>query len=417
MPNPSPQAVDRLHVVEARAAGLDVHKHQITASVRLCGADPAAATAATAVFGTHVQGLGELVEWLREHGVTAAAMESTGVYWNAPYRALERGGLRADLLHAQHVKQIRGRKTDVADSLWLARICQFGLARPSYVPPPAFAALRQQCRYRRKVVADRARVRQRLQKTLDHDGLRLGGVLTDILGANGRRILDGLCAGRSPERILAGLTRHVQGKRDELELALAAPLDPDALWRLGVLLDDFDAATARLSELDARTEAALAPYEDQLNLLVTIPGIARVSAHALLAELGPEPARVFGSAAACAAWAGVCPGNNESVGKRRSGRLRPGNPTLRATLAECAHGAARTKGTQFQGYHGALQARLGYKKAILAVTHKLLRVVYAVLRAGEPYHDPKFDYHKLVVDRNAPRWLRDLKQYGHLAEA
>ena len=148
---------------------------------------------------------------------------------------------------------------------------------------------------------------------------------------------------------------------------------------------------------------------DQLNLLVTIPGIARVSAHALLAELGPEPARVFGSAAACAAWAGVCPG------KRRNGR--PGNPTLRATLAECAHGAARTKGKQFQGYHGALQARLGYKKAILAVTHKLLRVVYAVLRDGEPYHDPKFDYHKLVVDRNAPRWLRDLKQYGHLSKA
>ena len=276
MPKPSLLAVDRLQVVEPRAAGLDVHKHQITASVRLGGADPAAATAATAVFGTHVQGLGELFKWLRGHGVTA--MESTGVYWNAPYRALERGGLRANLLHAQHVKQIRGRKTDVADSLWLARICQFGRARPSYVPPPAFAALRQQCRYRRKVVADRARVRQRLQKTLDHDGLRLAGVLTEVLGANGCRILDGLREGRSPERILAGLTRHVQGKRDELELALAAPLDPDALWRLCVLLDDFDAATAWLSELDARTEAALAPYEDQLNLLVTIPGFARVSA-------------------------------------------------------------------------------------------------------------------------------------------
>jgi len=126
---------------------------------------------------------------------------------------------------------------------------------------------------------------------------------------------------------------------------------------------------------------------------------------------------VFSSAAACAAWAGVCLGNNESAGKCRSGCLRPGNPTLRATLAECANGAAHTKGIQFQCYHGALQARLGYKKAILAVTHKLLRVVYVVLREGEPYHDPKFDYHKLVVDRHAPRWLRDLKQYGHLAEA
>lgn len=234
-------------------------------------------------------------------------------------------------------------------------------------------------------------------------------MLTDILGANGRRILEGLRQGHSPERILASLTRHVEGKRDDLRLALAAPLDAHALWRLECLLDDFDAATERLADLDARTEAALAPYEQQLNLLVTIPGIARVSAHAQLAGLGPEPARVFGSAAACAAWAGVCPGNNESAGKRRSGRLRPGNPTLRATLAECGHGAARS---QFHGYHGALHARLGYKKAILAVTHKLLRVVYAVLRDGQPYRDPGIDYSKLLVDRNAPRWLRDLKRYG-----
>lgn len=417
-PSPAPPALsaDGLHVAVARAAGLDIHKMQITASVRLCMPGKPQPLSATAEYPTHPQGLAALVAWLRGHGVTAATMESTGVYWYAPYQALQRAGIRAELVHAQHVKQIRGRKTDVQDSLWLARICQLGLARPSYVPPAAFGALRQQCRYRRKVVGDRARVRQRLQKTLDHEGLRLGGVLTDILGANGRRILEGLRQGRSPERILATLTRHVQGKRDELRLALAAPLDAHALWRLECLLDDFDAATERLADLDARTEAALAPYEQQLNLLVTIPGIARVSAHALLVELGPEPARVFGSAAACAAWAGVCPGNNESAGKRRSGRLRPGNPTLRATLAECAHGAARSQGSQFHGFHGALHARLGYKKAILAVTHKLLRVVYAVLRDGKPYRDPGIDYAKLVVDRNAPRWLRDLKRYGWLPQ-
>ena len=415
-PAPPVLSADGMHVAVARAAGLDVHKMQITASVRLCEPGAPEPLGATAEFPTHPQGLAALVAWLRGHGVTAAMMESTGVYWYAPYHAVQQAGIRAELVHAQHVKQIRGRKTDVADSRWLARICQFGLARPSYVPPAAFAALRQQCRYRRKVVADRSRVRQRLQKTLDHEGLRLGGVLTDILGANGRRILEGMRAGRAPERILAGLTRHVHAKRDELQLTLAAPLDADALWRVACLLDDFDAATTRLGELDARNEAALAPYEEQLNLLVTIPGIARVSAHAVLAELGPEPANVFGSAAACAAWAGVCPGNNESAGKRRSGRIRPGNPTLRATLAECAHGAARAKQSQFHGYHGALHARLGYKKAILAVTHKLLRVVYAVLRDGAPYRDPGINYQKLVVDRNAPRWLRDLKTHGWLPQ-
>lgn len=399
-----------------RSAGLDIHKMQTTASVRLCEPGAPQPLSTTAQYPTHPQGLAALVSWLRGHGVTAATMESTGVYWYAPYHALQQAGIRAELAHAQHVKQIRGRKTDVQDSRWLARICQLGLARPSYVPPAAFGALRQQCRYPRKVVGDRARVRQRLQKTLDHEGLRLGGVLTDILGANGRRILDGLRQGRSQERILAGLRRHVQGKRDDLRLALAAPLDAHALWRLECLLDDFDAATERLAALDARTEAALEPYEEQLNLLVTIPGIARVSAHAVLVELGPEPARVFGSAAACAVWAGVCPGNNESAGKRRSGRFRPGNPTLRATLAECAHGAVRSQGSQFHGYHGALHVRLGYKKAILAVIHKLLRVVYAVLRDREPYRDPGIDYTKLVVDRNAPRWLRDLKRYGWLQQ-
>ena len=411
---PSPTASDPLPITVARAAGLDIHKMQVTASARLCEPDDGPPRTDTAVFGTHPQALAALADWLRGHGVTAAVMESTGVYWNAPLRTIEAAGVRPALVHAQHVKQIKGRKTDVADSLWLARICQLGLARPSYVPPPLFVALRHQCRYRRKVVADRARLRNRMQKTLDHDGLRLGGVLTDILGTNGRRILDGLCSGQAPERILAGLTPHARGKLGSLARTLAAELDAESLWRLGALLEDFDRLTRRLEELDARNESTLAPYRRQLDLLETIPGIARVSAHALLAELGPEPGRVFRTGAALAAWAGVCPGNNESAGKRRSGRLRPGNPTLRATLAECAHGAARTKRSQFHGLHATLKGRLGYKKSILAVTHKLLRVVHAVLRDNEPYRDPGIDYDALHVARNAPRWLRKLKEHNLL---
>ena len=416
MQSPSPACgVDRMHVAVARAAGLDVHKMQVTASTRLCDPGGGPPATATSVFRTDPQGLAELVAWLRRQEVEAATMEGTGIYWEAPYRALEAAGIRADLLHAQHVKQIKGRKTDVQDSLWLARICQFGLARPSYVPPPAFSELRQQCRLRRKLVGDRARTRNRLQKTLDGGGLRLGGVLTDILGRNGRRVLDGLVAGRTPERILASLTGHVQPKLADLARTLAAELSADALWRVRILLQACDRIGQDLDELDARVEAALAQHRRQLALLETIPGIARVSAHAILAELGPDAPAVFPDASSLAAWAGVCPGNNESAGKRRSGRARPGNAALRAVLTECAHGAARTTSSQFHGLHQALKARMGYKKAILAVAHKLLRVIYAVLREDSPYRDPQVNYERLVVERNASRWLRKLKEHGFLA--
>lgn len=411
MPHPSLPAaaaasVDRLPVTEAHAAGLDIHKHQITASVRLCATGGAAATTATAVFRTHRQGLGELVAWLRGHGVTAATMESTGIYWEVPFRTLEAAGIRTDLVHAQHVKQIRGRKTDVADSLWLARICQYGLARPSYVPPPAFSGLRQQCRYRRKVVADRARVRQHLQKTLDYEGLRLGGVLTDILGANGRRI------SRRPAR--GALARaHPSGPHAPCaRQARRAGTRPGHAGRPGGAVAPRQPA-GRFRRVHDAAERAGRAYRDRA-------GPVRGPAEPARDDPRHRPRQ----RARAAGRAGTRAGARVRLGRRLRGLGRglPRQASQRAPAPGQPHlasdpGRVRTKGTQFQGYHGALQARLGYKKAILAVTHKLLRVVYAVLRDGEPYHDPKFDYHKLVVDRNAPRWLRDLKQYGHLSKA
>ena len=337
------------------------------------------------------------------------------MYWLAPYEALEEAGIRPSLLHAQHVKQIRGQKTDIKDSVWLARICQFGLATPSYVPPRKFRQLRQLCRYRRKLVGERSRARSRVHKTLDHDGLRLGGVLSDIFGLNGRRVLDGLVEGLPAEKILTGLTPHVRAKLGLLAHTLAAELDPHSLWKLRDLLGAIDEADRRLAELDARIEAELADHEPALQLLQTIPGIDRDSACAILAELGPDP-YAFPDARHLGAWAGVCPGNDQSAGKRRSGRARKGNPTLRAPLTECAQGAARTQHSQFHGYHRNLAARSGYKRAIPATAYKLLRTLLAVLRAGQHYRDPNVDYEQLVVERNAPRWLRMLKRYGFLAE-
>ena len=407
---------DDMHVVCPRAGGLDVHKMCITAAVRVCEAGGGPARTAVREFSALPDGLRAMTDWLRGHGVTAAVMEGTGVYWKAPFEALEEVGIRPDLLHAQHVKQIRGKKTDTSDSLWLARICQFGLALPSYVPPPLFRQLRQLTRYRRRLVGERSRARNRVHKTLDHDGLRLGGVLSDIFGVNGRRVLDGLVAERSPRRILAGLTSHVQAKLTPLAKALAATLDPLALFALQMQVESVDRADAALAALDTRIQTALADYQRPLRLLQTIPGIDLGSACTILVEIGPDLG-AFREARHLGSWAGVAPGNNSSAGKRRAGRARPGNPTLRATLAECAHAAARTTGSQFHGYHRALAARLGYKRAILATAHKLLRVIHAVLRDDSPYTDPGIDYERLVVARNAPRWIRMLTQHGFLEEA
>ena len=400
----------------ARAAGLDVHQMHVTATVRLCEAGSGPARTATREFSALPDGLRAMTEWRCGHGVTAAAMEGTGVYWKAPFEALEDAGIQADLHHAQQVKQIRGKKTDVNDSLWLARICQFGLALPSYVPPRLFRQLRQLTRYRRKLVDERSRARNRVHKTLDHDGLRLGGVLSDIFGVNGRRILDGLVAGHSPRYILANLTHHVAAKLAPLTQALAATLDPLALFALQIQMEAVDRADIALVALDKRIRTVLADYQRALRLLQTIPGIDYGSACTILAEIGPDLG-AFRKACSIGPWAGVAPGNNSSAGKRRSGRARKGNPTLRATLAECAHGAVRTKSSQFYGHHRMLAGRLGYKRAILASAHKLLRVIHAVLRDDRPYTDPDIDYEKLVVERNAPRWLRMLTRHGFLAEA
>ena len=308
-------------------------------------------------------------------------------------------------------RQIKGRKTDVADSVWLARVCQFGLATASHVPPKTFREVRVLTRYRRTLVGQRSRVRNRVQKVLDRSGVRVGGVLSDVFGANGRRILDGLAQGLDPDAILASLSHHVAHKLERLGDALRLELSAVERLVLCDLLREHDALQERIQRLDRDIDSGLEPWSEYITLLQTIPGIDRPSACAILAEIGPD-LEVFGGAERLAAWAGLCPGNDRSAGKRRSARARRGNKTLRAVLVECAHGAARTHGCQFRGYHKALMVRRGYKRAIVATAHKLLRVLYVVLRDARPYHDPEADYEELMVRRNAPRWLRMLQRHG-----
>ena len=406
---------DSLEVLRPRVAGLDVHKMQVTATVRLCEPDMDRPLRATREFSALPQGLRELTGWLLGHAVTAAAMEGTGIFWKAPYEALEDAGLQVELFHAQHVRQIRGRKTDRNDSIWLARVCQYGLATPSYVPPQPFRDLRQTSRYRRTLVEDRSRLRNRIHKALDHCGLRLGGALTNILGMNGRRILDGVIQGRSADGILDSLSGHVRGKRQLLREMLEARPDSYTLWRLSDLLQRFDQTCRSIEDADQLLDLSLQPWERQLRLLETVPGIDRGSACAILVELGPDLS-AFRKASNLAAWAGLAPGNHKSAGKRLSRRSRNGNKMLKTTLAEFALAASRTHNPQFQSYHAAMKARRGYKRATTATAHKLLRVIQALLRRDEPYCDPGVDYEQLLVERNAPRWLRKLKKYCFLEE-
>lgn len=401
---------DEMHVVHARAAGLDVHKMEITATVRLCegAGQPRFETRRFDALGP---GLGLLAEWLVGHRVEAAAMEATGVYWEAPWQALTEAGIEAQLLHAWHVKQLRGRKTDIGDSRWLARVCQLGLCQPSFVPPARFRELRPLARHRRTLAQQRSRTRNRAQKVIDRAGARVGGVLSDAFGMNGRRILDGLAAGVAEEEILASLSHHVAGKRARIGEALTLPLNDTDRHLLADLLNEDDRLDDRIRQTDRLIAEALEPESRQIDLLLTVPGIDRVSARAILAETGPDIVRAFGSPTRFASWAGVSPGNNESAGKRRRAPARAGSRTLRAVLVECANGAARTRDCQFHSYAQALKIRRGYGRAMLAVANKLARTLFAILRDDRPYRDPDTNYEELIVKRNAPRWLRQLRKF------
>ena len=393
-----------LHVVRPRAAGLDVHKMEITATVRICRGE-GEPVMETRCFSTLPSALEQMVAWLSEHGIEAAVMEGTGVYWLAPFEALEGAGIEPILVHAHQVKQLKGRKTDVADSVWLACICQFGLCTPSHVPPQPFRELRSLSRQRRILVGQRSTVRNRVQKIIDRAGARIGGILSDVFGANGRKVLDGLATGTEREVILASLSHHVARKLEGL--------GDNARFMLNDLLEEHDALEARIEAYTKKIDEQMTPWEEQLRLLTTIPGIDRNAAATILIEIGPD-IDAFGSKERLAAWAGLCPGNNESGGKRRNTATRPGSRTLRAALVECAHGAARTKGCQFEAQHRSLAARRGYKRAIVAVAHKMLRIIHAVLRTGKPYYDCTADYEALLVKRNAPRWIRMLLRHGYI---
>jgi len=391
------------------SAGLDVHKMSVVATVQ-CQGPNGELTEQTRSFTTFKRGRQELCRWLKDNAVELAVMESTGSYWKSIYASLE-GRVRAAVVNAYHVRRVPGRKTDVTDSQWLASLARYGLLRASFIPPRDLRELRLISRQRTKLQGILAGEKNRLHKVLDDAGIRLGGVVSDINGISAQAIIDGLIQGQSLEQLAGYVQGRLRRKLPEVVESVDEPLGARHRFVLEQLRRHIRYLEQELGAMDEYLFAAMNPYQSQWELLQTLPGVDRIAAAHLIVELGVDMER-FGAADALASWAGMCPGNNESAGKRHSGKTRKGNRALRRLLCEIAN-AARKTSSQFKGYYHALVIRRGHKRTIVALGHKLLRVIYAMLKHGVAYCDPQVDYDALQVHRNAPRWIRALKRYGY----
>lgn len=388
-------------------AGLDVHRRQVVSTVIREGSKEARE------YSTFHRELQELAHWLQREQVELAVMESTGIYWKAIYAALEDAGIETRVVNARHVKQVPGRKTDVQDSEWLAELARCGLLRSSFIPPRDLRELRLLTRYRRKLTGMLSAEKNRLHKVLDDAGIRLGCVVSDIDGISARAMVEALIRGGStPEQMAEKALGRLQKKRDALQLALEGEISDRHRLVLKKILLHVKWLQRQIVTIDGQIVAAMKPYQEEWKLLQTIPGFDILSAAMLLAEIGVDMGR-FASRDRLCSWAGMCPGKQESAGKKKSGRTRKGNAYVRSLLCEAANSAKKTQ-SQFQGLYKGLVIRRGHKRAIVAVGHKILQVVYVLLSRKEPYRDPEIDYEALVVHRNAPRWLDALHKYGYL---
>jgi transposase len=402
-----------LETLIRRCAGLDVHKASVVACVRLID-DNGELLSFTQSFGTTTGDLLKLNDWLMSYAVTLVGMESTGVYWKPVYTLLETE-FECWLLNAQHLHNVPGRKTDVADAAWIAQLVAHGLVRPSFVPPKEIRELREVTRYRKSVIQDRSREAQRLHKTLESAGIKLANVATDILGVSGRDMLQGLIAGTHDPDVLAELARgRLRKKLPELRKALSGWFSPTHRVLVGELLAHLEYLDESIERLSNDITTMIAPFVPAIDLLDTVPGVNRRTAEVLLAEIGPDMTR-FPSPGNLASWAGLCPGNNESAGKRFSGKTRKGSKWLRAALIESAQAAARTKGTYLASQYARIKGRHGHNKAIVAVAHSILVIAYHILQRREPYNELGGDYfvERQQKDAYQRRLVKQLERMGY----
>jgi transposase len=375
-----------MDVIYERCCGLDIHKRTVVACL-IVPAPGGPPRKEVRTFGTMTEDILALGDWLAAAGCRHVAMESTGVLWKPIYNLLE-GAFELRLANARHIKAVPGRKTDVRDCEWIADLLRHGLLPASFVPDRPQRELRELTRYRTTLVRERTAEVNRLQKTLEGANIKLAAVASDVVGVSGRQMLAALVAGTTDGAALAHLARgRLREKLPQLERALTGRFGPHQRFLVAAQLAHLDFLDAAVERVSAEIAARLRPCAAVLERLDTIPGVGRRTAEVLLAELGPDLRR-FPTARHLASWAGMCPGNHESAGKRKSGRTRKGSPWLRVALTEAAHAAARTKrDTYLKAQFRRLATRRGKQRAIVAVGHTILVIVYHLLTDGTPYHD------------------------------
>jgi transposase len=402
-----------MQVLYPRCCGLDVHKRSVVACVLLTGPD-GVVERHLSTFGTMTADLLALHDWLAGLGVTHIALESTGIYWRPVYNLLEGEGRTILLVNPQHLKAVPGRKTDVRDAEWLADLLRHGLLRASFIPPLPIRDLRDLTRYRTTLVRQRADEVNRLHKLLETANLKLAAVASDVAGASGRAMLTAILGGEADPAALAELAKgRLRQKLPALRLALEGRVRPHHRVLLGQLLAHVEFLEESIAEVQAEVERRLAPFEAAVALLQTIPGVGPTAAATIVAEVGVDMDR-FPTAKHLASWAGLCPGNKQSGGRRLSGATPPGNRWLRGMLGEVAWAIARSKDNYLRAHYNRIARRRGKYKAAVAVAHSALVVIYHVLKTGHPYADLGPDYFdRLDADRVERHHVRRLEHLGY----
>jgi transposase len=395
-----------------RCAGIDVHQATMVVTVRVPGAS-GERTVLTTTFGTMTGDLLVLRQWLESHAVTHVAIESTGVYWRPLYYLLE-DGCTVLLINMRHLSHVPGRKSDVRDSAWLAQLLECGLLRGSLVPPATLRDLRDVTRYRKRQIEDRAQEVNRLHRVLQDAGLKLTTVMSDVLGVSGRAMVEALLHGTTDPTVLADLARgRLRSKLPALQQALRGHFRAQHAFLVTQILAKIDFLEDAIATLTGEIDRQLAPFEPTVTRLMTIPGLARRNAITVFVETGGDM-RHFPTAAHLCSWGAMCPGQEESAGKRRTGKMRDGNRYLRGALIEAGLATSRARGTALQARYYRIKRHRGHKRAVVAVGHQILEIAYYVMRDGVTYQELGADYFdRRDRERTTRRHIRQLEALGY----
>ena len=399
--------------VHRNCCGLDVHKETIAACL-ISESEDGTSSRQKRIFGTMTQQLRELAQWLAEAKVTAVAMEATGIYWVPVWNVLEPYGFELLLINPEHYKAVRGKKTDLKDGERIAELLQDGRLAGSYVPPVAIRVLRDLTRYRTKLVQYQSSIANRIQRLLEQCNVKLASVASDVLGVSGQAMLRALAAGETnPQRMADLAKKQLRKKIPALQLALEGCLLPHHRFLLADMLEELDHIGSKIARLEQAIEEQMRPYQKAVDAWMTVPGVKQRLAWNLVAEVGPT-VDAFPSAADLVSWAGICPGNNETAGKRKSGTTRNGNRWVRKALCEAAWAASKTKATYLQAQFRRLAAIRGSKRAIIAVASTILTIGYHMLKQGTTYRELGGNYFdKRNLLRTTRRLVKRLQALGH----